>query len=105
MTVKKIMNDDATELEASKVALLDVSAEWCGPCKAIAPIVEELSEEFAGRLDVFNADAEENPGLAKRLRIMSIPNLMIMKEGKVTARHVGFQSAPELKEWVEANIQ
>lgn len=104
MTVKKIVNDDTTELDAAKVALLDVSATWCGPCKAIAPVVEEISEELAGRIEVFNADAEENPGLARKLRVMSIPNLMIMKEGKVTARQVGFQSAPELKAWVEASI-
>ena len=104
MTVKKILNDDTTELDSAKVALLDVSATWCGPCKAIAPVVEEISEELAGRIEVFNADAEENPGLARKLRVMSIPSLMIMKEGKVTARQVGFQSAPELKAWVEANI-
>lgn len=104
MTVKKILNDDTTELDSAKVALLDVSATWCGPCKAIAPVVEEISEELAGRIEVFNADAEENPGLAKKLRVMSIPSLMIMKEGKVTARQVGFQSAPELRAWVEANI-
>ena len=104
MTVKKILNDDTTELDSAKVALLDVSATWCGPCKAIAPVVEEISEELAGRVEVFNADAEENPGLAKKLRVMSIPSLMIMKEGKVTARQVGFQSAPELRAWVEANI-
>ena len=104
MAVKKILNDDTTELDSAKVALLDVSATWCGPCKAIAPVVEEISEELAGRIEVFNADAEENPGLARKLRVMSIPSLMIMKEGKVTARQVGFQSAPELKAWVEANI-
>lgn len=104
MTVKKITNDDASELEAAKVALLDVSATWCGPCKMIAPVVEELSDEFAGKVEFFNADAEENPALAKKFRVMSIPNIMILKDGKVTARQVGFQSAPELKAWVEANI-
>ena len=104
MAVKKILNDDTTELDAAKVALLDVSATWCGPCKAIAPVVEELAEELAGKIEVFNADAEENPGLARKLRVMSIPNLMILKEGKVTARQVGFQGAEELRAWVEANI-
>ncbi len=103
MAVKIIKGDDASELEASKVALLDVSATWCGPCKMIAPIVEELSGEFEGRVDFFNADAEENPALAKKLRVMSIPNLMIIKEGKVVARQVGFQGAEELRAWIEAN--
>ena len=103
MAVKIIKGDDASELEASKVALLDVSATWCGPCKMIAPIVEELSGEFEGRVDFFNADAEENPALAKKLKVMSIPNLMILKEGKVVARQVGFQGAEELRAWIEAN--
>ncbi|MBQ9389748.1 MAG: thioredoxin [Synergistaceae bacterium] len=104
MAVNAITNDDDSALNAAKVALLDVWATWCGPCKMIAPVVEQLSEEFAGKVEFFKADAEENPGLAKKLRVMSIPNLMILKEGKVTARQVGFQGAEELRAWVEANI-
>lgn len=104
MTVKKILNNDISELEAAEVALLDVSATWCGPCKMIAPVVEELSEEFAGKVEFFNADADENPELTKKFRVMSIPNLMILKAGKVTARQVGFQNAEALRSWVEANV-
>ena len=104
MAVKEILNNDTTELDAAKVALLDVWATWCGPCKAIAPVVEELSEEFAGKVEFFKADADENPELAKKFRVMSIPNLMIFKEGKVASRHVGFQDAEELRNWVKANI-
>ena len=104
MAVKVITNDDDSALNAAKVALLDVWATWCGPCKMIAPVVEALSEEFADRAEFFKADAEENPGLAKKLRVMSIPNIVIMKEGKVTARHVGFQDAEELRAWFEANV-
>lgn len=104
MAVKIITNDDDSALNAAKVALLDVWATWCGPCKMIAPVVEALSEEFADRAEFYKADAEENPGLAKKLRVMSIPNIVIMKEGKVTARHVGFQDAEELRAWFEANV-
>ncbi len=104
MAVNAITNDDDSALNAAKVALLDVWATWCGPCKMIAPVVEQLSEEFAGKVEFFKADAEENPGLARKLRVMSIPNLMILKEGKVTARQVGFQGAEELRAWIEANI-
>ncbi len=104
MAVKVITNDDDSALNAAKVALLDVWATWCGPCKMIAPVVDALSEEFADRAEFFKADAEENPGLAKKLRVMSIPNIVIMKEGKVTARHVGFQDAEELRAWFEANV-
>lgn len=104
MAVKVIENSNTTELDAAKVALLDVWATWCGPCKAIAPIVEELSKEFEGQVEFFKADADENPELAKKLRVMSIPNLMIFKEGKVAARHVGFTDAEELRNWVKSNI-
>ncbi|MBR4196247.1 MAG: thioredoxin [Synergistaceae bacterium] len=104
MAVKVITNDDDSALNAAKVALLDVWATWCGPCKMIAPVVEALSEEYADKAEFFKADAEENPGLAKKLRVMSIPNIVIMKEGKVTARHVGFQDAEELRAWFEANV-
>ena len=104
MAVKAISNSDTTELDAAKIALLDVWATWCGPCRAIAPVVEELSEEMNGQLEFFKADADENPELAKKLRVMSIPNIVIMKEGKVSARHVGFSGADELREWVKSNI-
>ena len=104
MAVKVINNNDTTELDAAKVALLDIFATWCGPCKAIAPIVEELSEELAGQLEFFKADADENSELAKKLRVMSIPNLILFKEGKVASRHVGFQDAEELRTWVKENV-
>ena len=106
MAVEAITNSDTTELDAAKVALLDVWATWCGPCKAISPVVEALSEspDLAGKIEFFKADADENPDLTKKFRVMSIPNLMILREGKVVARQVGFQDAESLKAWVESNI-
>ena len=104
MAIKVITNDDISAVEAAKTALLDVWATWCGPCKMIAPVVEELSEEFADKVEFFKADADENPALTKKLRVMSIPNIVLFKEGKVAARHVGFQSAEELRSWFEENI-
>lgn len=104
MAVKVIENNDLSAVEAAPVALLDVWATWCGPCKMIAPVVEALSEEFADKAEFFKADAEENPDVAKKLRVMSIPNIMLFKNGKVAARHVGFQSADELREWFKSNL-
>ena len=104
MAVKAIINEDLTEVEAAKIALLDIWATWCGPCKAIAPVVEELSEEFGDKVAFFKADADENPSVAKKFRVMSIPNILLLKEGKVAARHVGFQTADELREWFKTNI-
>ena len=104
MAVKVIENNDLSAVEAAPVALLDVWATWCGPCKMIAPVVEALSEEFADKAEFFKADAEENPDVAKKLRVMSIPNIMLFKDGKVAARHVGFQTADELREWFTSNL-
>ena len=104
MAVNVVIDDDISAVEAAPVALLDVWATWCGPCKMIAPVVETLSEEFAGKVEFFKADAEENPALTKKLRVMSIPNILLFKNGKVAARHVGFQSAEELREWFTSNL-
>ena len=104
MAIKFITNNYTTELDTAKVAFLDVFATWCGPCKAIAPIVEELAEEFDGKVEFFKADSDENPELAKKLRVMSIPNMMVLKEGKVISRQVGFQDAEALRAWIQENI-
>lgn len=104
MAVTAITNNDISAVEAAPVALLDVWATWCGPCKMIAPVVEALSEEYAGKVEFFKADAEENSTLTKKLRVMSIPNILLFKEGKVVSRHVGFQTAEELREWFTSNL-
>ena len=104
MAIKFITNNDTTELDAAKIAFLDVFATWCGPCKAVAPIVEELSEEFAGKVEFFKADSDENQELAKKFRVMSIPNMLILKEGKVVSRQVGFQEVDALRSWIEENL-
>ena len=104
MAVKVIENDDISAVEAAPVALLDVWATWCGPCKMIAPVVEALSEEFADKVEFFKADADENRGLVKKLRVMSIPNIVMFKDGKIVDRHVGFQTADELREWFTSNL-
>ena len=104
MAVKAIVDNDISEVEAAPIALLDVWATWCGPCKMIAPVVEALSEEFGDKVKFFKADAEENTMLTKKLRVMSIPNIVLFKDGKVVDRHVGFQSPEELREWFTSNI-
>lgn len=102
--VKKIENNDISALEAAPVALLDISATWCQPCKILAPVIERLSDDFAGRVEFFNADAEENPEVSQKFRVRGIPYLLLFKEGQVVARKVGAQPAEELKSWIEANL-
>ena len=102
--VKEIKNNDISELESAEVALLDIFATWCQPCKILSPVVEQLSEEFAGKVAFFKADSEENPAVAKKFRVMSIPYLVLLKKGQAVDRKVGVQPAEELKSWIESNL-
>lgn len=101
--VKKIENNNMSEALESGLALVDFSATWCGPCKMLAPVLEEISEELAGELSFFNADVDANDELALKYGIQNIPALVMFKNGEIAARSVGFQSKEKLKEFIGAH--
>ncbi len=76
-------------LKASTPVLIDFWAPWCGPCKAIAPLVEELSKEYAGKLKVVKMNVDDNPGTPSRYNVRGIPNLILFKNGQVADQIVG----------------
>lgn len=85
-------NFGTTVAAAELPVLLDLWAEWCGPCRMIAPVIEKLSEELAGKAVVGKLDVDRNPATASRFGVQSIPTLLILKDGKEVDRLVGLQS-------------
>ncbi|MEH2921962.1 thioredoxin TrxA [Samsonia erythrinae] len=95
---------DTKVLHAEDAILVDFWAEWCGPCKMIAPILDEVAEEFHGKLTVAKLNIDENPATAPKFGIRGIPTLLLFKKGKVAATKVGALSKGQLKEFLTANL-
>ena len=87
--VHKIEQNNMQDALKAKVAVVDFSATWCGPCKMLAPIMEELSEEMAGQVEFYNADTDENMDLALANKVTSIPALFLLRDGQIVDRMIG----------------
>ena len=84
--------------------LIDFWAEWCGPCKMIGPVLEELASELNGKLKIVKVNVDENNQTAVKFAIRSIPTLMIIKNGQVQGQHIGAASKTQIQEFINQNI-
>ena len=91
-------------MQEKKALVVDFWATWCGPCRMLAPVMEELSGEYEGKADFVKIDVDENPDLAREYSIMSIPCVMVFKDGALAGKNVGFVPKAAMKEFIDKHL-
>ena len=104
MQPTKVTDDsfEADVLKSSGPVLVDFWAEWCGPCKQIAPALDELAKELAGKIKIAKVNVDENPNTPSKYGVRGIPTLMVFKGGQVAATKIGMLPKQKLYEWVQS---
>ena len=101
------VSDDTFEadvLKSSTPVVVDFWAEWCGPCRQIAPALEEIAKELHGKVKIVKLNIDENPRTAEKYGIMSIPTLMLFKNGELASRQVGAAPKQKLEQWITGAV-
>ena len=102
--ITKITNNDLSEAKEKELAVLDFSAAWCGPCKMLAPVMEDLAGRYEGRALVGKVNVDDEPELAGRFGVMSIPTVIFFKDGEEIDRKVGVMPADSFTAVLDANL-
>lgn len=102
--VTSVTNDtfETVVIQSSNLIMVDFWATWCGPCKIVAPVVEELAQEYAGKVNFAKVNTDENPDIASRFNIRGIPTLIFFKDGKVLDQIVGAVPKAQLKSKIDS---
>lgn len=95
---------DGAVLGSSEPVLVDFWAEWCGPCRMLSPVLDELSTELAGRVTIAKVNIDQNPEAPTKYNVRAIPTLILFKDGKPVATKSGALPKGQLKEWIESNV-
>jgi thioredoxin 1 len=95
---------DADVLQNEKAVLLDFWAEWCGPCKMIAPLLDDIADKYEDKLAIVKLNVDENPNTAQKFGIRSIPTLILFKDGAVQAQMMGAMPKSQLEEFLDTNL-
>jgi len=105
MGVSKVSDADfeAEVLKSAEPVVVDFWAEWCGPCKMIAPALEEIAGTMTGKVKIVKLNVDENPATAAKYGIMSIPTLMLFKNGELASRQVGAAPKQKLEAWINSS--
>lgn len=99
----KVTNENLEALKAdSKPLMIDFWAEWCGPCRMVSPIVDELAAEYEGKINIAKCDVDSSDDVAAMFRVRNIPTLVFLKNGEQVDKHVGAITKPDLKAKLEA---
>ncbi|ARJ51578.1 thioredoxin [Staphylococcus lutrae] len=104
MALKEVKDSNFNEEIQSGVKLVDFWATWCGPCKMIAPVLEDLAQDYDGKADILKLDVDQNQATAAKFEVMSIPTLIVFKDGEPVDKVVGFQPKETLAQVLDKHI-
>jgi thioredoxin 1 len=106
MAVSKVSdaNFESEVLKSAEPVVVDFWAEWCGPCKMIAPALDEIAGSMEGKVKIVKLNVDENPATAAKYGIMSIPTLMIFKNGEMASRQIGAAPKQKLEQWITSAV-